>query len=226
MPFGRRHKLLLLPKEALLVTGPVDHADWNYRPLLGRVQRMRFKLIRKLLGDQHSQRLLEIGYGSGVFMPELARYTDELFGIDPHDKPREVEEVLRQHAVNATLVTGSAESLPYDDDFFDTAVSVSAIEYVEDIAAACRELQRVLKPGGRLIIATPGKSPIWDLALRVSTGEDPGQYADRRQRLLPTLKEHFTVRKEIGVPRFGGRLLRLYSGVYFEASNTARSRNA
>lgn len=208
-------KLELLPKSELIVTGPVDHADWNYRPLIGKVQRLRFRLIRRLLGAQTYGRLLEIGYGSGVFMPELSRHADELFGIDPHPMPAEVEAVLQKHGVKATLLTGSAEVLPYGDGFFDCVVSVSAIEYVEDIEAACLELRRVLKPGGRLLIATPGSSPLLDLALKASTGEDSGQYADRRQRLLPTLKRHFTVGKELAVPRFGGRFLRIYTGVRF-----------
>lgn len=210
-----RDRLALLPEEALIRTGPVDHADWNYRPLLGRVQRTRFGLIRRLLGEQASGRLLEIGYGSGVFMPELARHAGELFGIDPHPMPTEVETVLRNHGVQASLLSGSAESLPYADDFFDCVVSVSAMEYVVDIESGCREIRRVLKPGGRLVLATPGASPIWDLALRLSTGENSDQYADRREQLLPTLKRHFTVQRQIVVPRIGGRFVRLYSGVCF-----------
>lgn len=206
-------ELRLLPQSALIQTGPVDHADWNYRPLIGTIQRLRFRLIKRLLGGQRFGRLLEIGYGSGVFMPELASHASELFGIDPHPMPREVEAVLRQHGIGASLVTGSAEKLPYDDAFLDCVVSVSAMEYVEDIDAACRELTRVLKPGGVIVIATPGVSPIWDLALKLSTGESPGQYADRRQRLLPTLKRHFATSRELAVPALGGRLFRLYTGV-------------
>lgn len=205
--------LELLPESALIRTGPVDHADWNYRPLIGTVQRLRFRLIRSLLAGERFGRLLEIGYGSGVFMPELAKRASELFGIDPHTMPREVETVLRNHGIAATLVTGSAERLPYPDAFLDAAVSVSAMEYVENIEAACHELRRVLRPGGILVIATPGTSPIWDLALRLSTGENPQQYADRRQRLLPTLKRHFKVTNETAVPAFGGRWFRLYSGM-------------
>ena len=205
--------LTLLPESALVRTGPVDHADWNYRPLLGSVQRIRFRLIRTLLGERRFERLLEIGYGSGVFMPELAKCASSLYGIDPHPMPREVEEALRKHGVNASLATAGAEKLPYEDGFFDCAVSVSAIEYVEDIDRACFELMRVLKPGGIVVIATPGASPIWDLALRVTTGESPKQYADRRQRLLPTLKRHFALEREISVPAMGGRLFRLYTGL-------------
>jgi ubiquinone/menaquinone biosynthesis C-methylase UbiE len=198
----------------LLRTGPVDHADWNYRPLIGTVQRIRFRLVCRLLGGSQFHRLLEIGYGSGVFMPELAKRASELYGVDPHPMPREVEAVLLQHGVKAKLMSGTAESLPYEDGFFDCAVSVSAIEYVEDIDLACRELIRVLRPGGSVVIATPGVSPIWDLALRLSTGENPAQYSNRRQRLLPALKRHFAVSEELAVPALGGPLFRLYTGVH------------
>lgn len=205
--------LALLPADSLVRTGPVDHADWNYRPLIGYVQRLRFRLIKSLLGTQRFGRLLEIGYGSGVFMPELTKRADELFGIDPHPMPGEVQQVLSRHGIRATLVTGVAEHLPYPDGFLDCVVSVSAMEYVEDIQAACDELRRVLRPGGSIIIATPGASPLWDLALRLSTGENPKQYADRRQRLLPTLKAAFATEQEIAVPAICGRLVRLYSGL-------------
>jgi len=205
--------LALLPADSLVRTGPVDHADWNYRPMIGYVQRLRFRLIKSLLGTRRFGRLLEIGYGSGVFMPELAKRAEELFGIDPHPMPGEVQQVLLRHGIRASLVTGVAERLPYPDAFLDCVVSVSAMEYVEDIQAACRELRRVLRPGGAIIIATPGSSPLWDLALRLSTGENPKQYADRRQRLLPALKSAFATDQEIAVPTVGGRLLRLYSGV-------------
>ncbi|MBB6091661.1 ubiquinone/menaquinone biosynthesis C-methylase UbiE [Povalibacter uvarum] len=203
----------LLPESALVRTGPVDHADWNYRPFIGTVQRIRFRLIRRLLAGRQFNRLLEIGYGSGVFMPELAQRASELYGIDPHPMPREVEAALAKHGIKATLATAGAESLPFEDGFFDCAVSVSAIEYVDDIDKACRELIRVMKPGGVIAIATPGVSPIWDLALKLSTGESPKQYSDRRQRLLPALKRHFKVEDEVFVPPIGGKLVRLYTGV-------------
>src|SRR4051794_37118264 len=70
-------RIRLLPYRSLLKTGPVDHADWNYRPLLGWIMGRRFALFRKLLPAGKAGALLEIGYGSGVFMPELARHCNE-----------------------------------------------------------------------------------------------------------------------------------------------------
>ncbi|MEV4313745.1 class I SAM-dependent methyltransferase [Actinocrispum sp. NPDC049592] len=205
--------LRLLPPSALVRTSEVDHPDWNYRPLLGAVQRLRFRTIVKLLAGTTYGRLLEIGYGSGVFMPELASHCDELHGIDPHPHLSEVERNLTAQGINADLTRGTAESLPYDADFFDCAVTISALEYVPDIESACREILRVLKPGGVFAVVTPGVTPLWDLALRVTTGESPSQYADRRQKLQPALRRHFDVVREIRIPRFGPPAIRLYTGL-------------
>lgn len=108
---------------------------------------------------------------------------------------------------------GSGESLPYEDDHFGCAVAISTLEYVPDIDSACREIQRVLAPGGVLAVVTPGVNKLWDLALRLSTGESPSQYADRRQQLQPALHRHFDVVREVRVPTLSHRAIRLYTGL-------------
>lgn len=203
----------LLPKSALVRTSDVDHPDWNYRLLLGAVQRLRFRMVRKLLADSTVERLLEIGYGSGVFMPELAGHCTDLHGIDPHPHRATVENHLAEQGVRATLCQGSVESLPYEDDHFDCTVAISTLEYVPDIESACAEIRRVLKPGGVLAVVTPGANKLWDLALRLSTGESPTQYADRRQQLQPTLRRHFDLVREVRVPTLSPAAIRLYTGL-------------
>lgn len=204
--------LKLLPPTSLVQTSEVDHADWNYRPLLGAVQRARFRLVLSLLGQARCDTILEIGYGSGVFMPELAARSRRLIGVDPHPRNREVTAALANVGIEAELHSCSAESLPVANASCDAIVAVSALEYVPDADVAAREICRVLRPGGVLVFVTPSHSPIWDLALRLSTGESPSQYGDRRQRLVPTLLEHMQVATERGFPRFLGRNLRLYTG--------------
>jgi SAM-dependent methyltransferase len=207
------NELKLLPKSALVRTSDVDHPDWNYRLLLGAVQRLRFRMVRGLLAGTAVDRLLEIGYGSGVFMPELAGHCTDLHGIDPHPHRTAVEGNLAEQGIQATLTQGSVESLPYEDDHFDCTVAISTLEYVPDIESACREIRRVLKPSGVLAVVTPGVNKLWDLALRLSTGESPSQYANRRQQLQPALRRHFNLVREIRVPRPSHPAVRLYTGL-------------
>lgn len=214
---AKRRTLNLLPASAVSSTSRVDHPDWNYRRWLGAVQRRRFRIALDLLAPARAGRMLEIGFGSGVFMPELAQRCDELYGIDPHPGTARVAENLSRHRVVANLSQGSAESLPYRTGFFDWVVTVSALEFVTDIDAGCREVRRVLAPGGSLVVVTPGASPVWDLALRIATRETPAIFGDRRQKLLPALRRHFQVDREIGLPRFGGQIVRLYTGLRLQA---------
>lgn len=207
-------RLRLLPPAALLHTGEVDHADWNYRPGVGTIQRLRFKLIRSLLGNQCYSHLLEIGYGSGVFMPELARRCDHLYGADPHPHPEKVAAILAEHGVEATLASAGADALPYPDGLFDCLVVVSALEFIPDLDAACREMLRVMTPDGILVIVTPGVSPMLDLGLKILTGASPkDDFGDRRKRILPCLLSHFQVERRMDYPPVIHRATRLYTAM-------------
>jgi len=205
--------LRLLPKQALLTTSSVDHADWNYRPVLGRIQRSRFDLVRSMLRGFQSDRLLEIGYGSGVLLPELAKYAAELYGIDPHPFTENVSRVLAQHGVQAELAEGTATRMPYQDGFFQAVVAVSALEFIDDLLEVCREVKRVLAPGGIFAVVTPAHSAILDLGVRVMTGSSPRHdFQNRRESILPCLYSNFIIDRRADYPPFAHGM-RIYTAV-------------
>jgi len=191
----------LLPADALVKTGTIDHAEWNYRPVLGWIQRLRFKLVASLLPKRLVPKLLEVGYGSGIFMPQLSVHCEELYGIDPHGMPEEVAGVLASYGVRAKLFSGSAEWLPLEDQSFDCIVAVSSLEFIPDIAVAAREMARILKPEGQLIMVTPGHSGLLDCALKVLTGECAERdYGRRREGLMPGLLQYFVIARKRSFP--------------------------
>jgi ubiquinone/menaquinone biosynthesis C-methylase UbiE len=211
---GAGHTLRLLPRKELIKTGEVDHADWNFRPLLGRIVRRRYRLVAALLGGRHFRRLAEVGYGSGVFLPGLAPTCAELHGVDVHRRKEEVGAVLARFGVRAALHTADMEALPFLDGYFDCLVAVSTLEFVGDLEAGCREARRVLAPGGLFVVVTPGASSLADLGLRVLTGRSArADFADRRRAVLPALLRHFRAERRLTVPRFGTSLVHLYTGL-------------
>jgi ubiquinone/menaquinone biosynthesis C-methylase UbiE len=216
---AQKNSLKLLPPEALLKTGEVDHADWNFRPLLGAISRTRYRLVLSLLGEGKSyERILEVGYGSGVFMPELAARSEELYGIDIHSNEREVAEKLAKFNVHARLFSASAADMPFESGVFDCIVAVSALEFIEELERACLELKRVLKPDGFLVAVTPGHSAVTDLGLKLLTGKSARKdYDNRRELLMPTLLKHFEVIERKTAPPFVGSLLRLYTALKLHA---------
>jgi ubiquinone/menaquinone biosynthesis C-methylase UbiE len=184
----------LLPEKELIRTSRVDHADWNYRPFLSFVMRRRFALISSLLPRVRVQRLLEVGFGSGIFLPELARKCTDLYGIDVHDEVDQVESRLEHYGLAAKLSRQDAATMDFPNEFFDVIVSVSALEFIDDIKSAARQLARVLVPHGRLIAVMPNKFALLDFALHAATGEDAERdYGGRRERVLPSLLEYFRV---------------------------------
>jgi 2-polyprenyl-3-methyl-5-hydroxy-6-metoxy-1,4-benzoquinol methylase len=204
----------LLPESALVRTSDLDQGRWNYHGVLGWVSRQRIRLVDDLLAGVDHGRLLEVGYGSGLFMPTLTRHCDELAGIDVHDQPTAVAAVLLSHGVTAELSTGSVTELPYPDGGFDTVVCISVLEFVDDLDAACRELRRVLAPGGRVVVVTPGHSAVLDLGLRVLTGERAEDtFHGRRQRIIPTLTRTFGVERTLRFPPLVPGAGRLYTAL-------------
>lgn len=210
----RYGELRLLGPHALLRTGPVDHADWNFRPVLGAIQRIRFHLALDLLPPGRVGSLLEIGYGSGVFLPSLAERCEVLRGVDVHGRAEEVQETLRRAGVDASLSSASAERLPVESGTIDCVVAVSALEFVPDLPATCREVRRVLRGGGCMVLVTPGRSLVANMGLRALTGKRArDDFGDRRDALLPTILRHFRTVEHRTFPPWGGAPLRLYDAL-------------
>jgi SAM-dependent methyltransferase len=87
---------------------------------------------------------------------------------------------------------------------------VSALEFVPDVNAVCREMARVLRPDGVAVVVTPGYHPVLDVALRLMTGERAEDtFQGRRQLVIPAMRKQFTIERTV---RFPGPLW-LYSAL-------------
>ncbi len=103
--------------------------------------------------------LLDLGCGSGSFLAARARGFGPAVGLDIAmrwlilARKRLDEEGLR----STRLVCGCSEDLPFPASSFHAIVAGDVIEHVNDQAATLAEAHRVLRPGGRLIMATPNR---------------------------------------------------------------------
>lgn len=206
-------ELRLLPRRSLVRTNALDQGDWNYRPLLGWVSRLRFRALAKIL-DRPVERILEVGYGSGVFLPHLARRCRRLFAVDVHHNAPPVDVRLRRDGVSAQLLRGSALGLPFATGTFDAVVAVSTLEFVPDVQAAVDELVRVTRTDGRVLAVTPGRSALLDLGLELMTGErGEDTFEGRRGSVVPAFERAARIVDLIHLPPFVHRVLPLYTVV-------------
>ncbi len=131
-----------------------EHTHWWH---IGK-RRIVYSLLRRYLpkGNPANRRALDLGCGTGLNLDHLERYA-RATGTDY------VEEALdfcraRGHK---RLCKADAAHLPFADRYFDIATALDVIEHLDDDLVALRELYRVMKPGGLLIVSVPAYKFLW-----------------------------------------------------------------
>jgi phosphatidylethanolamine/phosphatidyl-N-methylethanolamine N-methyltransferase len=119
--------------------------DWIFAP--GRIAAV------EQLAIQRRDSVLEVGIGTGLNLP-LYSPTCRLIGIDLSQEmlDKAVERVQSLAMPNVILKVMDATSMSFDDNEFDKAVATYTISAVPDPVAVLREMRRVVKPGGTLVV--------------------------------------------------------------------------
>lgn len=98
-------------------------------------------------------RLLDAGCGAGLLALLASLRGSQVFALDASP---DLLAVARERLPDADVREGDLEALPYPDASFDAVVAVNSIFYAADMAAAMRELARVVRPGGRVVVTAWG----------------------------------------------------------------------
>lgn len=128
---------------------PFDHFGL-IAPIYARAQYRALEKMREAAALPVRGRLLDVGGGTGRVASALRSLVDEVVITD-------VSMGMLRQAPRSTLEPAGCESehLPFPDDSFERVLLVDALHHVKDQPATAREMLRVLKPGGRLIIEEP-----------------------------------------------------------------------
>ncbi|MEU4702578.1 class I SAM-dependent methyltransferase [Nonomuraea dietziae] len=94
---------------------------------------------------------LDVGSGTGRFTPALARAFGPVTGVEPSVRMREMAQTQSPHP-DVRYLAGSAEDMPVPSGSADYALMFLSWHHVQDKPRAARELARVLRPGGRLLL--------------------------------------------------------------------------
>jgi SAM-dependent methyltransferase len=113
--------------------------------------------LRRVLAPRPGERILEIGPGTGFYTLDMAEWVGpegkvEIFDIQQEFLDHTMRRAQERGLSNVVPTQGDATDLPYQDDAFDAVALTTVLGEIPDRAAALREIERVLRPGGRLVV--------------------------------------------------------------------------
>jgi SAM-dependent methyltransferase len=115
-------------------------------------QERRLGMIRASAPMLEKGRVLVDGCGLGAYVEKLGAFSQCVHGLDI-----EFDRVAEARRRMDHLVCGAGEYLPYASESFDAVLSNEVIEHVQDDGLAVREMVRMLRRGGRLVLFCPNR---------------------------------------------------------------------
>jgi ubiquinone/menaquinone biosynthesis C-methylase UbiE len=105
--------------------------------------------------------VLEVGIGSGLNIPYYdAAKVDKILGLDPSEELNCMAlKVAEDKGIPVEFILSGAEAMPLPDNHVDTVLVTFTMCTIPEVAAANKEMLRVLKPGGKMIFCEHGLAP-------------------------------------------------------------------
>jgi SAM-dependent methyltransferase len=151
----------------------VEQSHWWYigrRRIIGEFVE---KICRRV--NDRRPRILDVGCGTGANLLLLSKYGDAE-GVDVSE---DALSFCRERGLEKVRL-GDGEELPYEDGTFDLVTAFDVVEHMDDDLAGLKEMRRVLRPGGRVLLFVPTFMFLWGLQDEVSN--------HRRRYRLPELE--------------------------------------
>lgn len=185
-----------------LLKGGVSRGWWGAESRFDAEKIAGSPSVRRHFGDvvrayvKPHDRVLDVGCGAGGFLAVLSRLGAEVVGIDISAEFVAAcrETIDRLGLRNAAVHCAPADALPFPDDSFDAVVLVDVLHHMDATEPALREVKRVLRAGGRVLVFEPNK---WNPLLYLMCVLDRNEWgllrlgSARRYRAL--LGPHFEI---------------------------------
>lgn len=146
---------------------PQKYDAWYATPLGKTSDRIEKALLFSMAGVKQDERVLDAGCGTGIYSIELAKRCSHVTALD------DSSEMLDQAKTKAggsdlkiAFIKADALKMPFPDGHFDLVISVCMLCFVKERATALLEMNRVLKPHGRIAIALLNRWSPWALIRR------------------------------------------------------------
>ena len=142
-----------------------------------------YRKTLEVMNPKKDDTYLEIGFGSGIFINKYMSHVSKIAGIDYSEDMVKLASNINRKLVEsgkAEFKHGSASSLPWADNEFTIVTAIEVFFFINETEKTLKEIFRVLKPGGRVIIemgfnkddGVDHKKYIKKLGLKLYSGEE------------------------------------------------------
>ena len=147
-------------KEKLFDNWPEKYDAWFTTPIGTLVKKYEEELVLDLLRPSQGEVILDAGCGTGVFTLDILSFGARVIGLDI-SLPMLMVAARKAARCPFHTVLADMAALPFQDNSFDKAVSVTAIEFFKDAKGPVKELFRVTKHGGTVVVASLNSLSLW-----------------------------------------------------------------
>jgi ubiquinone/menaquinone biosynthesis C-methylase UbiE len=147
-------------EEQIFDDWPERYEHWFVTPIGSLVGKYEQELILDLLKPGPGDKILDAGCGTGVFTLDFIQAGSKVTGLDI-SLPMLLRARSKTTGSLLDPLLGDMLALPFRDNSFDKAVSITALEFIEDGRSVLRELFRVTRKGGMIVVATLNSLSPW-----------------------------------------------------------------
>ena len=133
----------------------IGHLIYKWFGTLNFIRQIEWRNMLDWLEPKEGEKILDIACGGGALSLKIAEKGCEVYGVDlSEDAINSAKRLAEREKIACKFEVGSAEDLPYPDGYFDKVVCSSSLEHFKDDIKALKEMHRVLKPNGKLVLTT------------------------------------------------------------------------
>jgi len=153
--------------------------QWFATPLGRWAWHCEQEALWEVLPPLNGFRVLEAGCGTGIFTLPLAARGATVVGLDRSAAMLARAQVkARDAGVAVAWLNGDVTALPFPPESFDGALCLLTLEFISSRETALRELARVLRPGGFLVLALLNRYSLWTLKRKVTAWFKPSLWRE------------------------------------------------
>ncbi len=184
-------ELVRIPRRTLLqFVGLIHQRTYtNTNPLVRWIFWKRLAGLLELSKGVRRTRALDFGCAEGVLLPSLSRGFEQVVAVDL-DVGAAAAVAGFYRLENTLLVQARSPELPFADGAFDFIVAADVLEHFLDLGPAAAELDRVLAPGGRLVVSAPSENIFYTIGRKVFGFTKPEDHYHRPEDIENALRQH------------------------------------